>query len=107
MGILSKTLHLSCHGSSTVGRSVGLADIKANCNFNNKPKSCTCTNGDTWTSNFPDTKPCGGKRNVDECTCKDGETYSGIAILANCVLNSENPLVSCLCKDDTTWTNSS
>ena len=78
----------------------GFEEVKANCGrrTDNKPLSCECEDGSTWTR--PE-KPCGGGRNINECTC-DGETYSGRRdIKRNC--NPDN-IESCECDNGETWT---
>ena len=82
-------------------------DIRRNCRPDENPiVSCACNDETTWTPDdttwTPPEKPCGGRENLDECTCEDGETYSGRDVKRNCK-RDDNPIVSCDCKDGTTW----
>jgi len=53
-------------------------------------------------------KPCGSEDNLESCICKDEEEYSTYEDLRdNCRFrreNRDNPIQSCTCVDETTWT---
>ena len=48
-------------------------------------------------------RPCGRRSNIASCTCEDGVSYEKSDIKENC-RRDENPIESCSCVDDTTWT---
>ena len=48
-------------------------------------------------------RPCGRRSNIASCTCEDGESYEKSDIKDNCK-RDENPIESCTCVDETTWT---
>merc|ERR1711953_237622 len=82
----------------------GFEELKGNCGRRNKPVSCECVDGSTWTpADRRRLAPCGTRRNLDECECHDGEIYSGRAIKRNCK-KDDNPIAYCNCEDGTTWT---
>ena len=49
-------------------------------------------------------RPCETQENVESCTCKDGEVYTSKEDLdTNCNKKGCNPVTSCACVDGTTW----
>ena len=49
-------------------------------------------------------RPCGRRSNIASCTCEDGESYEKSDIKDSCD-RDDNPIESCTCVDETTWTN--
>ena len=49
-------------------------------------------------------KPCGSLENLESCTCKDGEVYTTKEDLRENCKRGDNPIQSCTCVDETTWT---